>query len=250
MNEKLKQKIEEFNRISYQENSNRIIQDKIKKVQYNKTQIYRTNTTNLNCQRHFKVFDKHQIIPKFCFSCFKIQIEPKNVLGLINLFFIFDKLKLTHNNIRKCMIEFRPNIPGSYKGLIYCNSLEESEYIQNQIIKILDKNFNKQLLCKIKRGCTEFGMKYSEYDNLTNAAMTYKPEWKMYENSVDEKNLDLLFKRIIRPSIKGISLNDILIIRNWLAYARMIGDNSCKDISNQTFNSNFIKRKLKLRNSH
>ena len=73
------------------ENSNRIIQDKIKKVQYNKTQIYRTNTTNLNCQRHFKVFDKYQIIPKFCFSCFKIQIEPKNVLGLINLFFIFDK---------------------------------------------------------------------------------------------------------------------------------------------------------------
>ena len=145
------------------------------------------------------------------------------------------------------MIEFRPNIPGKYKGLIYCNSLEESEYIQNQLTKLLVQNFNKKLLIKIKRGCTEFGMKYPKYDNLTNNAMTYEQEWKKYENSVDEKNPNLLFKRIIRPSINGISLNDVLIIRNWLAYAIIIGDDSFKDISDQFYNSRFIEKKLKLR---
>ena len=242
--------IKEENIRDFLKNTNDIIDKNLKNLEFNMTQTYRRDQNELNCKRHKKIFNNHDVIPEYCFGCYKVQIELSNVIDLIRLYILFNNLELKNNNIRKCMIEFRPNIPGSYKGLIYCNSLEESEYIQNQIIKILDKNFNKQLLCKIKRGCTEFGMKYSEYDNLTNDAMTYKPEWKMYENSVDEKNLDLLFKRIIRPSIKGISLNDILIIRNWLAYARMIGDNSCKDISNQTFNSNFIKRKLKLRNSH
>ena len=227
--------------------TNDIIDKNLENLEFNSTQTYKRHKNELNCKRHKTIFNNHDAIPEYCFGCYKIQIEPDNVIDLIKLHILFDNIKLKNNNLRKCMIEFRANIPGKYKGLIYCDSLKESEFIQNQLIKLMDQNFNKKLLCKIKRGCTEFGMKYPKYDNLTSDAMIYKKEWKIYENSVDEKNPELLSKRIIKPSIKGTSLNDILIIRNWLAYARMIGDSSHKDISDKIFNSDFINKKLKLR---
>ena len=46
-------------------------------------------------------------------------------------------------NIRKCMIELRPNVPGKYKGLIYCQSLEEAEEISKNLLFVTKNNFNK-----------------------------------------------------------------------------------------------------------
>ena len=49
-----------------------------------------------------------------------VQIELKSIIDLIKLYFILDKLNLSKNNSRKCMIELRENATGTYKGLIYC----------------------------------------------------------------------------------------------------------------------------------
>ena len=81
---------------------------KYKRTTFYETQIFRRNSINLNCERHHKAFNEFNIIPKFCFSCFKVQIEPKNILELFKLFFIFDKLELPKNNTRKCTVELRP----------------------------------------------------------------------------------------------------------------------------------------------
>ena len=237
-NEDIKKKIQE---------TNDLINKDLENLDFNMTQIYRRHASELNCKRHKKIFNTHGVIPEFCFGCYKVQIEPDNVIDLIKLYILFDNINLENKNLRKCMIEFRPNIKGKYKGLIYCNSLNESERVQNQLLEMIKINFNKKLPCKIKRGCTEFEIKYPKYDDLTNEAIKYDQEWKKYETLIDEKNPDLFFKKIIKPSIKGISLNDILIIRNWLAYAKIIGDESYKDASDQVFYSSFIEKKLKLR---
>jgi tetratricopeptide (TPR) repeat protein len=65
----------------------------INELLFFETQAYRRNPVDLNCKNHHNVFNSSNIIPKFCFSCFKIQIEPQNVLDLVRLFFIFDNLK-------------------------------------------------------------------------------------------------------------------------------------------------------------
>ena len=70
-------------------------------LNYKETQIFRRNKINLNCDRHFKVFNKFKIIPKYCFNCYKIQIDMEDVINLIKLFFIFNNIKLENNNIRK-----------------------------------------------------------------------------------------------------------------------------------------------------
>ena len=101
---------------------------------------------------------------------------------------------------------------------------------------------------KIKRGCTEYNIKYSNYDDLTENAMKYNQEWQKYENLIDEKNPDLNFEKVTRPTIKGLSLYDALVIRNWLAYARLVVYKTCEHVSDKLFYSKFIENTLKKNN--
>ena len=121
--------------------------------------------------------------------------------------------------------------------------------MSNMLQVILNKNFDKKIKFKIKRGCSEYAIKYQKYDSLETNAMTYNPDWEKYEKLIDEENPDLVFNKLTRPTISGVTLFDALIIRNWLAYAILIGDNSHKTISDKTFKSKFIEQKLRLKNS-
>ena len=45
--------------------------------------------------------------------------------------------------------------------------------------------------------------------------------------------------------MRGINLADVLIIKNWINYAKLIGDNSYKKIYNKELNNNFINNLLR-----
>ncbi|WP_435090936.1 tetratricopeptide repeat protein [Candidatus Pelagibacter bacterium nBUS_30] len=229
----------------YMNEINNVVDDKLKNLEFDMTQTYRRNKPPLHCDRHKKVFNTFNAIPKFCFDCFKVQIELDNVVDLIKLFIIFDNIKFLNNNTRKCMIELRPNVSGKYKGLVYCSSIKESENILSQLKEVLGKNINSNISYKIKKGCTEYAFKYPTYDSLKDNAMTYNPDWKKYEDTIDQQNPDLILDKITRPTIKGVSLYDALVIRNWLAYAKLINDKSHTEITNQNFYSKFIEKHLK-----
>ena len=42
-------------------------------------------------------------------------------------------------------------------------------------------------------------------------------------------------KKIFNRSLKGVGLSDLLTIHNWLNYAKLIKDESYKDITNEIF---------------
>ena len=247
-NSNIVSKHNELNRINLYYNSTEYLDDKIisnfieeineiigknfQDLDFKETQIYRRNQDFLNCRRHKKVFDTYEVIPKFCFNCYKVQIEPENLVDLIKLYIIFDNISLPNNNIRKCMIENRVNISGKYKGLIYCSSIEESKLIEKKLNVILKNNLNKSPVCKIKRGCSEFALKYPKYNSFEKDSLNYKEDWKNYEALIDNKYPHLTFDKKIIPTIKGISLSDVLIIRNWITFARMKGDDIHKLITN------------------
>ena len=225
--------------------SNNLIDTHDKDLFIEETQTYRKNLVDLNCERHFKVFNTHNIIPNFCFSCYKIQINLLNVIDLIKLFFIFDNIKFENDNIRKCMVELRDKIEGNYKGYIYCRSLEESIKIKGELEKTL---INRNLInCKIdiKHGCSEFYNSYPEFKKIdfkTSKNFNYKKSWAEKEKHID--NLEPIRsdkdKKIMVSSLRGLNLSDILIIKNWLNYAFIIGDNSYKKLYNKNFNNNFL----------
>ena len=50
------------------------------------SQAHRANSVKLNCERHMSIFKDSNIIPKFCFGCYKVQIDVGSLLELIKLF--------------------------------------------------------------------------------------------------------------------------------------------------------------------
>ena len=225
--------------------SDNIIKIYQKKFNYNETQIYRRNSTNLNCNRHFKVFNEFNIIPKYCFACYKIQITLGNVVDLIRLFFVFDNLSLEKNNIRKCIVETRHNISGNYKGYIYCDGIDEAQKVFDKISDTINKITFEKIKIEIKHGCSEFYVSYPEYKkiNVNNGLqMEYGENWKEKELIIDNKIpiRNELDKKKIHKSLKGVNLSDILIIKNWICYANIISDFSYKDIYYEEVKSNFI----------
>ena len=229
--------------------SNNLIDNFENDLVFNETQIFRKNSTNLNCLRHFKVFNEFNIIPEFCFSCYKIQINLFTVVDLIKLYFIFDNINLIKNNMRKCMVETRNQIRGNYKGYIYCTGLEEAKSILELIkeeIKLA--NLNKFKIA-IKHGCSEFYQSYPEYEKINfdgEQIMKYNQNWSEKEKLVDERipKRNDKDKKIWGTYVKGINLSDVLIINNWMNYADIIGDFSYKKIFENTIKSNFLNKIL------
>ena len=94
-------------------------------------------------------------------------------------------------------------------------------------------------------GCSEFYVSYPDYKkiNVNNGQqMEYEKKWKEKELIIDNKiplrkKLD---KKKIHKSLKGINLSDILIIKNWICYANLIGDFSYKNIYSGDVRSSFI----------
>ena len=246
----LDKKITDDEILNFFNHCNKVILKNKNKINFNLSQIYRRNTIDLNCDRHFEVFNSFNAIPEYCFGCYKVQVEPKTVLELFKLYFVFDKLKLSKNNTRKCLVELRPKVSGTYKGIIYCFSLNEANEIYQNLKNILKNTINEEIKIKIRRGCSEFAISYPEYKEINQNGeqlMKYKEEWRQKEKTIDEKLLNTTKrknKKVVQDSLSGVTISDVLIMNNWLNYAKIVGDNSYKIISKDVINSSYIEKEL------
>ena len=210
-------------------------------------QVFRGNS--MNCERHLSIFDEHNVIPEYCFGCYKVQVEPRSIIELIKLFIIFDQLELSENNNRKCMIELRPEIPGFYKGLIYCSDLDQANQISKHLNKILKYNIGQDIHSSVKRGCSQYGISYPDYKEINQSGpqvMNYDQDWKEIEISYDRNNTinKHKFKKV---NLSGLSISDVLIIRKWIDYAKGIGDPSADLLNQNTVNYQMIHDRAKAR---
>ena len=200
------------------------------------SQIYKANSIDLNCARHTKIFNSKNIISEFCFGCFKVQVEVIDLFSLIRLTRLFYDLDFEEDLTRKTMVEMRPDISGYYKGLLYCRGLEQARKIKKSLDIYLKNIFNDEITSQIKRGCSEFPIKFPEYGKITNdrtTAMNYPSEWKPLEDNFDQ-NSPIMPKESIMPSISEFCLSDFYIIQKWIDYAKGLGDPSCELFKSQT----------------
>ena len=235
--------------VTFFQRCNNVIFENINNLNMNETEIFRSNTIDLKCDRHFLVFNTFNVIPEYCFGCYKVQIELKNVMELFKLYFVFDKLNLKNNNPRKCMLEMRSKVPGSYKGYIYCFGLSEANEIQKQLTDILNKKINKNISITVKRGCSEYGIAYPQYKKINqndDQLMKYNAEWRSKEKLIDDKlaKRNQSRQRVLRKNLPGATVCDILIMRNWIGYAKKIGDLSYKKITKEVSISPVIEKRI------
>ena len=235
--------------VTFFQRCNNVILENINNLNVNETEIFRSFTIDLKCDRHFQVFNTFNVIPEYCFGCYKVQIGLRNVMELFKLYFVFDKLNLKNHNPRKCMLEMRPEVPGSYKGYIYCFNLSEANEIQNQLTTILNKKINENISITVKRGCSEYGIAYPQYKKINQndgQLMKYNEKWRSKEKIIDDKltKRNQSKQRVLRKNLPGATVSDILIMCNWLVYAKIIGDPSYKKIIKEIPISPIIEKKL------
>ena len=248
-NKKFNTKFENKNIKELIEKSNELIKKYKNNLFLNETQIFRKNSVNLNCGRHFKVFNEFNIIPKYCFGCYKVQINLETVVDLIKLFLIFDKIKLRKNNTRKCIVEVRNKIKGNYKGYIYCDGITEATELKKIISKIITNENIDINNISLKHGCSEFYVSYPSFEEINyngNEKFKYDQKWDTFEKIIDSREPKRIKadKKIWGKSIEGINLSDILILNNWISYSQIIGDESYKKVYNKKIENNFLKKFL------
>ena len=87
---------------------------------------------------------------------------------------------------------------------------------------------------EIKHGCTEYYDEFEIYKNINKDITNtiYKSKWADIEKEFDEINFihENTKERVFSETINLFNLPDFLIIKNWLIYAKLIGDNSYRDI--------------------
>ena len=213
---------------------------------YPHVQIFKKNTKNYECERHLQIFSEQRIIPKFCFSCYKVQITLNNVLELLKLYFYFNNLNLDENNIRKCIVELRNNVDGNYKGYIFCKSIEEAKNIKKIINSDLEDKRISVNKIEIKHGCTEYYEQFELYKNIDEDVQNkiYQKKWNNIEQKFNERNLieENNKERVFGNSIKLFNLPDFLIIKNWLIYAKVLGDSSYEKLINFELDINNLSK--------
>lgn len=190
------------------------------------------------CARHLSVFKEMQVIPEFCFDCYKVLVVPRTVVELFKLLMVFEKIELPNDNTRKCMVECRRDTPGAYKGFIYCRGMEEGNEVRKIVRKVVSEEISPQISVSLKRGCSEYARAYPKYAQLNRAGgiMQYKEKWKIQEDAFDKKyNLGGVPPRgtvkDIAPishaeGFAGFTQWEIFCMQFWLSYAATIGDSS------------------------
>jgi hypothetical protein len=147
------------------------------------------------------------------------------------------------------MIEMRPEISGFYKGYIFCSSVEEAYQIADYLEIFIKENIGSGLHAVVKRGCSEYALSFPNYKVINKSGdqlMSYNEDWKSIE---EEDNLlnSLKSNRIMIPTLPGLNLQDILVIRNWIDYAKGIGDASVHLLRQNKIFSQAIYNKAKKR---
>ena len=182
------------------------------------------------CPSYLKYFNETEVIPSFCFDCYKVQILAKNAKTLLYVYFILRTLSLPRQNTRKIMAETRAAINNPYKAYIYCESISEAKKIKTLFDAETQSNNISGVSSRITHGCSEYSQKYPDfqYDKENEIERFDIPEWWLEHDERDEiKHAPELSKA---EKKKFISLIEVLSINSLVHYSKAIGDVSCAEI--------------------
>ncbi len=186
------------------------------------------------CKRHMSAFDRFNIIPKYCFDCYKIVFKPRTVADLFKLMVVFERLELPKDNTRKCMVDTRKRVSGAYKALIYCRSIEESKEIIKAVEKVILEEIPEKIPVTLKRGCSAYALAYPEYAQTgqDTTAMEYREEWQKYEE-LNNKSFVVNTQHSVTNTHNqpAYTLQDARVMLVWLRFAATAGDLSYLRIS-------------------
>jgi len=184
------------------------------------------------CKRHKLLFRKYNVIPRNCWDCYKVEINPNSVLELFKLVFLFRTDAIMRSNTMKFFLHPDKNIPINYAALFYFQSLTEAETTSKHIQEMIKTKINPNISIKVKRGCTDFNNFLPGYADVNlnwDSLVEDKEKWINIELMFDQRNEAKKIKPIIYdsyPANKYFNYKDFKVMLTWLQFAKSIGDQS------------------------
>ncbi len=99
-------------------------------------------------------------IHSYCHKCFKVVVKPRTVKELFTL----QELQQTMDRPAKAGIEIRGYVPKLYGGYFYNRGLSNGQECYKVVRKLVDEKISPDVDVILKKGCTEFEMKYGDSD--------------------------------------------------------------------------------------
>ena len=106
--------------------------------------------------------------------------------------------------------------------------MDQAEAVKILLDISLKEVFGEKTISKIKRGCSEYPLKFPSYGEIPKdpqKIMSFPKEWKLLERQFDQNEL-IKPNENVRASLAGFCLSDFYIIQKWIDYAKGIGDQS------------------------
>lgn len=144
-------------------------------------------------------------IHSICHDCYKVVVAPRTVKELFQLYDYQQEINIPG----KCGIEKRPFVPRLYGGYFYNRGLEAGKRCYRRVSEDIGKRISPDINIILKRGCSEFEMKYGSSD-----------KWKILPKQKEwEDKFDTLF---VEDSKTPLVEPDYLVAhikREWLHFA-------------------------------
>jgi hypothetical protein len=171
------------------------------------------------CTEYHKYFSGTEarlgFIHSYCHDCWKVVVKPKNVKQLMELC----DLQADMQYPAKCGIEIRPFVPRLYGGYFYNRSKEQGLECLKKIKRIVREKIDPTMPVLLKRGCTEFEMRFGPSDKweIQPDQLKFEEEFKkVYVKDIPEQ---MEMPAYLKSHIKT----------RWLYWAAQHYDNTYKE---------------------
>jgi len=160
---------------------------------------------------HFVLFNIYGILPSFCMECWKIAVKPKTLKDLMTL----HRMQKEMNVESKCGIETREFVRVPYGGYFYTESKEDGLEMYGIVRKKVDEMLSSDTDVILKRGCSEFELKFGASDKWQQTDQMKLIEKEVSKYFVWDKPVTNEPEFMIENTIK-----------NWIKHAYKNGDDT------------------------
>jgi len=159
---------------------------------------------------HGVFFGVMGMLPSSCLQCWKVVVRPKTLLDLFKLHKIQKEIGMPS----KCGIEVREQVHGLYGGYFYNDSIEQGQRTYAQVRQEVDRNLAPDTKVILKRGCTEFELKFGDSSQWDSLVSDYQIEI--------ERKLDCFVETRERVEQQGTIKHSVY--KRWIDWAYAMGD--------------------------
>ncbi len=127
--------------------------------------------------------------------------------------------------------------------------MDQAKAVKTLLDADLKEVLGKNIESKIKRGCSEFPLKFPNYGKIAQDSkemMSFPTEWKLSEKQFDQKKLIEPYKNK-KKSLAQFCLSDFYIIQKWIDYAKGLEDQSVEAFNDRPIIFEDIYEKAKQR---